>query len=217
MTWLQRLFPKRIKITYGLTVCDEADELERLLQFLRTHADAHDEILVLQDVTRPDPRVAAVLDRYRDGLVRRQGYLKGDFATFKNQLLDAASGEYLFQIDADEVPTESLLRNLKKTLAEHRKADCFAVPRVNVVAGITPELVAQWNWTLDAAGRINFPDYQLRLFRLGRGIRWKNKVHEELTGFGHCQYLPATDETFCLIHRKDLDRQKRQNALYDSL
>jgi glycosyltransferase involved in cell wall biosynthesis len=217
MTLLERLFPRRIRLTYGLTVCHEADELERLLKVLLPHCAATDELLVLQDITRPDARVGAVLDRYRHRIRVRQARLAGDFATFKNQLIAHASGTYLFQIDADEVPAETLLRTLKKTLVRYRKADCFALPRVNRVEGLTPDWVARWNWTLDAAGRVNFPDYQLRLFRLNRGIHWKNRVHEELTGFERCQYLPADDETFCLYHPKDIERQKRQNALYDSL
>jgi glycosyltransferase involved in cell wall biosynthesis/GT2 family glycosyltransferase len=207
---------RKLRISYGLTVCNEVTELERLLTFLFAHVDPHDELLVVQDVTEEDSHVTSLLDRYRDRLVVRQEKLNVDFASFKNNLLGMASGQYLFQIDADEVPTETLLQQLKKTLVAYRTADCFAVPRVNRVEGITPELIQQWNWNVDAAGRINFPDYQLRLFRLKRGIHWKYRVHEELTGFRQVQYLPATDEAFCLLHPKEVARQQRQNALYES-
>jgi glycosyltransferase involved in cell wall biosynthesis len=39
--------------------------------------------------------------------------LNGDFATFKNKLLEKASSKYIFQIDADEYPKEKLIKNLK--------------------------------------------------------------------------------------------------------
>ena len=212
-----RFFRKRIKLSYGITVCNEAVELERLLLFLSTHKDRQDEILVLQDSSDTDERVSAVLGNYQDKLTVRKEKLDGDFATFKNKLLDMASGDYLFQIDADELPAKTLISKLKAELTRHHTYDCFAVPRVNLVTGLTQEFIDKWNWKTDSEGRINFPDYQLRVFRLNRSIRWKNKVHEELTGFQQCHYLPATNEDFCLIHIKDIVRQKKQNDFYESL
>ena len=210
-------FRKKIKLSYGITVCNEAIELERLILFLLLHKDRKDEIVVLQDTTSKDERVAEVIDRYRTKLVVKESSLNNDFATFKNKLIDMASGDYLFQIDADELPNKTLVRILKNELIKHKQSDCFAVPRVNRVEGITPELISKWNWKTDAEGRINFPDYQLRIFRLNQSIKWKNKVHEELYGFQNCHYLPSTNEDFCLIHIKDIDRQKKQNDFYESL
>ncbi|GAB4043627.1 glycosyltransferase [Spirosoma jeollabukense] len=212
-----RLFQRKLKLSYGITVCNEADELERLLSFLVQHKDRQDEILVLQDSTRADKRVADIIDKYRGKLIVKQQKLDNDFATFKNNLIGMASGDYLFQIDADELPAEKLIQNIKRELIKHTQSDCFAVPRVNLVEGLTKEFIDKWNWNVDTKGRINFPDYQMRIFKLQQGIAWKNKVHEELAGFRHCQYLPSTDESFCLIHLKDIDRQKRQNDFYETL
>jgi len=214
---LSRFFYWRIRITYGLTVCNEAAELDRLLAFLLEHKDRRDEVIVLQDITVADEAVTAVINRYRPHLIWEQSRLNGDFATFKNQLIDKASGDYLFQLDADEVPGLDLIKSLKKIVAKQRKSDCFAVPRTNYVDGLKPEHIARWNWQVDALQRINFPDYQMRIMRLRRGIHWKNKVHEELTGHTRCGYLPADREEQCLMHRKQIERQIRQNDLYDTL
>jgi len=215
---LSRFFYWRIRITYGLTVCNEAAELDRLLAFLLEHKSRRDEIIVLQDITVADDAVTAVLNRYRHHLIWQQSRLNGDFATFKNQLIDRASGDYLFQLDADEVPGPGLMKPLKKIVAKQRKYDCFAVPRVNYVTGITPEHITRWNWKVDDQQRINFPDYQLRIIQLGKGdIRWRHRVHEELTGFANCWYLPADDNDACLMHRKHIERQVRQNDYYKSL
>lgn len=208
---------RRIKLSYGITVCNEAVELERLILFLLLYKDRQDELIVLQDSTHRDEWVVDVLAKYRSRLVVREKKLNNDFATFKNNLIQLASGDYLFQIDADELPGEALLHNLKDVLKKQKNSDCFAVPRVNRVKGITPELIEKWTWQTDEKGRINFPDYQLRIFRLNQAIRWKNKVHEELVGFQNCHYLPADNEDFCLMHLKDIDRQKRQNEFYESL
>ncbi|GAB4016629.1 glycosyltransferase family 2 protein [Spirosoma koreense] len=210
----KRLFPKKIKLSYGITVCDEATELERLILFLLMHKERRDEILILQDTTRPDAWVARVLDKYEDRLTIRREKLNNDFATFKNTLLDMATGQYLFQIDADELPQVKLVRTLKDVLRQFPEPDCFAVPRINLVKGITPEFVTRWNWKIDAGDRINFPDYQYRIFPLNQTVKWQYKVHEELVGFQNCHYLPDTDEGMCLLHFKDIERQKRQNEFY---
>lgn len=214
---LNRLLSRRIRLSYGITVCHEAVELERLILFLLLHKDPHDQLVVLQDSTQPDDWVTDVLNRYQDKLIHRSTRLDGDFATFKNNLLTMASGDYLFQIDADELPGETLLHSLKSILRKHRKADCLAVPRINLVKGLTPEWVDAWQWKVDERGRINYPDYQLRIVKLNQGIRWKNKVHEELEGHQHCHFLPTDNDDFCLFHRKDIDRQKKQNEFYQSL
>jgi glycosyltransferase involved in cell wall biosynthesis len=214
---LNRFFYWRIRITYGLTVCNEALELERLLSFLIEHKDRRDEIVVLQDVTTIDNAVTDVINRYKHNLIWRQSRLNGDFAAFKNQLIDIASGDYMFQIDADEVPGLDLMKPLKKTLAKQHKIDCFAVPRINYVEGLTTAYATQRSWQLSPDGRVNFPDYQLRLFRLGCNIQWRNPVHEQLVGQQTCHFLPAYRDDLCLMHRKTLSRQIQQNNLYDSL
>ncbi|GAB3643175.1 glycosyltransferase [Spirosoma arcticum] len=212
-----RLLARRIRLSYGITVCNEAVELERLILFLLLHKDPHDQILVLQDSTRPDDWVTDVLNRYHDKLTYQSARLDGDFATFKNNLLTMASGDYLVQIDADEMPNETLLRSLKSVLRKNPKEDCLAVPRINRVRGLTQEWVDAWHWQVDEQGRINYPDYQVRIFKLNQLIRWKNKVHEELEGQQSCHFLPSDNDDFCLLHLKDIDRQKKQNDFYQSL
>lgn len=214
---LDRLLARRIRLTYGITVCNEAVELERLILFLLLHKDPHDQIVVLQDSTRPDDWVTDVLNRYHDKLTYQPARLDGDFATFKNNLLTMASGDYLFQIDADELPRESLLRSLKGVLREHPEVDCLAVPRINLVKGLTQEWIDAWQWQVDGQGRINYPDYQVRIIKLNQLIRWKNKVHEELEGHQSCHFLPSDSDDFCLLHLKDVERQKRQNEFYRTL
>ncbi len=214
---LNRFFHWRIRITYGLTVCNEATELDRLLTFLLEHKDRRDEIIVLQDITVVDDAVTAVINRYRQHLIWEQSRLNGDFATFKNQLIDRASGDYLFQLDADEMPGEQLIGTLDETLQAHRQIDSFAVPRINYVDGLTDAYATQRHWQLGSDRRINFPDYQLRLFRLDRNIRWQYRVHEQLRGQQTCHFLPADQDDCCLMHQKTLIRQIQQNNLYDAL
>ena len=47
-------------------------------------------------------------------------------------------------------------------------------------------------------------------------IKWKNKVHEVLTGFEIMSTLPSEGE-YCLLHPKKNNRQEKQNSYYDTL
>ena len=143
--------------------------------------------------------------------------LNNDFAAFKNKLIENASGDYLFQIDADEIPNEFLIENIKPILKVNSDVDCFYIPRVNKVDGLTPQHVEKWGWRVDDQQRVIFPDPQMRLFRLGKSIKWKNKVHEVLDGYKTNTILPHDTEDFCLMHHKTLDKQERQNNFYEKL
>jgi hypothetical protein len=125
------------------------------------------------------------------------------------------SGDYIFQIDADELPDSYLVESLFHILTTNKGVDVFWVPRINTVRGITSDHIKQWNWNVDYRERVNFPDYQCRIFKNVKRIRWKNKVHEVLTGHQTEAKLPVNDE-YCLYHYKTIERQERQNQLYDS-
>ncbi|WP_346237557.1 glycosyltransferase [Niabella insulamsoli] len=210
-------FFKKIKISYGITVCDEAVELDALLNSLIPFLKTRDEIIVLRDMTRSSKNVELVLEKYNHHIKIIEKKLNGDFSSFKNNLISEAKGDYLFQIDADEIPQKSLLQKLRFLLRIKNKYDCFGVPRINTVEGITPEYIKKWNWTTNEKNYINYPDYQMRLFKLNKGIRWDNKVHEVLVGFERQKLLPADKFDLCLIHTKKLDKQIRQNEFYESL
>lgn len=217
MTFFKLLF-KDIRLSYGITVCDEAFALDRLLQFLIANKGPKDELIVLQDVTNENQEVNNVLYRYKNHhIIVIKALLNGDFSTFKNNLLNFATGDYLFQIDADEMPQLSLMKDLKRIIKRKYKYDCFLLPRINKVEGISPANIEEWGWNLDDKNRINFPDYQTRIFKLNGKIRWINKVHESLTGWNRQYHLSEHREDYCLLHIKDIETQRRQNEFYQSM
>lgn len=203
-------------ITYGVTVCNEFTELKKLLDFLILNIDKNDEIIVLQDVTNESEEVSNLLKSYqRIKIVRSK--LNGDFAAFKNNLIKAASKKYLFQIDADEIPRIELVKDLKKMLLWYYKRDVFFVPRINIVHGITNEHINCWNWAINEKGYINYPDYQQRIFKLNKGIHWKNRIHEVLEGYKNPKKLSFENFKYCLEHVKNIDKQELQNKMYNQL
>lgn len=210
-----------MKITYGVTVCDEAEELNSLLNFLLLNIDEEDEVIVLRDMTKTNNEITELLVKYhevfKERMVSLDFSLNGDFATFKNKLIEHATGDYLFQIDADEIPNQFLIENIKPVLKVNSTIECFYIPRVNKVIGLTPSHIQKWGWRVDDQERVNFPDPQMRLFKLGKGIKWINKVHEVLDGCKSITILPYDTDDFCLYHIKSIEKQEAQNNFYTKL
>jgi glycosyltransferase involved in cell wall biosynthesis len=210
-----------MKISYGVTVCDEVEELDSLLNFLFLNIDKEDEVIVLRDMTKTNEDITKLMIKYHnifeDRMMSLDFNLNGDFATFKNKLIENASGDYIFQIDADEIPHQFLIENIKSVLKINSTIDCFYIPRVNKVNGLTQEHIQKWGWRVDDQDRVNFPDFQMRLFKLNTGIKWRNKVHEVLEGQSTFSTLPYDTEDFCLYHIKSIEKQEKQNKFYETI
>ena len=211
------MFDFLVSISYGITVNNETEEIKKLLDILIPLVDRNDEIIVLQDISNENLEVTSILKSYGTKIKRVESQLNGDFSTFKNNLISHATKRYLFQIDADEYPKDKLIKNLKWFLIKKINYDCFIVPRINIVKGITESDIKHWNWNVNEKGYINFPDFQNRVFKLGKNIRWQNKIHEVLINFKRVKKMPSYNEDYCLVHIKSIDRQRNQNAFYDTL
>ena len=199
-------------ISYAITACNEHVELERLLSQLTEHIRPEDEITVQMDITATD-EVKAISNKYK--LMNYFHPLNNDFATFKNNLNSLCTKDYIFQIDADEMPSLYLIQYLP-ILLENNDVEVLRVPRVNTVKGLTQEHIQKWGWVVDSKSRVNWPDLQWRIYKNTPEIKWKNKVHEILDGYKTHAILPL-EEHFALEHHKDIERQEKQNAYYENL
>ena len=207
---------ENMKISYAIPVHNEHEEIDRLLKHLLKHKKDTDEIVVQCDEGNTTGNVYKVLDKYRKQIHVIEFPLNRDFASFKNNLKDNCEGDWIFQIDADEIPDEYLVDTVHYFLRENPEVEVFWVPRINTVDGITTEHIKKWGWIKDNKGRINFPDYQCRIMQNTPKIKWTIKVHEVLVGHTTQTQLPANPE-FCLIHPKTIDRQEHQNKLYNTI
>ena len=189
-----------MKISYSILVHNETDTLEKLLKFLVTHKQPQDEIVILDDYS-DDEKTKTILDFYvsTENIVFEQRNLVGDFATQKNYLKGMCSGDYSFNLDADELVTHWFMKDIHEIL-EGNEVDLVFLPRINTVDGITEQHVRGWGWSINEKGWINYPDWQGRIFRNRPNIRWERPVHELLTGFQTYAHLPMI-EYFCSIGR----------------
>lgn len=206
-----------MKITYAVTVCNEFLEIQRLLNFLLANKRSQDGVVVLYDSKNGDPEIESFL-RARSvnkAFAWHKAEFQGHFADWKNKLTSYCLGDYIFQIDADEMIDEYVCKLLPQVL-EANQVDVIRVPRINTVEGMDQDHMQQWGWAVNEHGWINFPDYQWRVYRNTPEIRWENKVHEVLTGYKTIAHLP-TEKEWCLLHPKTIERQIKQNAYYDTI
>ena len=204
-----------MKISYGLTVCNEHNELENLITYLTARIDNNDEIIVVYDQNRVTPEVISVIENYKDKISSYPFNFQQNFLENKNFMNSKCTGDYIFQIDADEIPEEFLVENLKALLIDN-PVDLITTPRKNLVPGLTPEHIQRWGWNVNEKGWVNFPDYQLRIYKRTDDVVWMNKVHETITGYTTFSNFPM-EEQWCLYHPKEIQRQEKQNDYYETI
>ena len=207
-----------MKISYAITVCNELKEITELTNFLQSRIEEEDEIIIQYDTNGVTKEVSDFLTIF--GEINKQTKivsfpLNKDFATFKNNLKKNCSGDYIFQIDADEIPTEYLMQNIKIIL-ESNNVDIVFVPRVNTVNGLTEAHIQGWGWRVNEKGWVNFPDYQTRIYKNTTDVEWFGKVHERISGYNTFANFPA-EEKFSLYHHKQIERQEKQNNFYNNI
>ena len=128
------------KISYGVTVCNEITEIAVLVDTLKEKLREGDEIVIQYDegsVTDVVMEYLNIMKNMHKDFIKVVGFpLNKDFASYKNNLKSECKGDYIFQIDADEVPNEYLLDNLHEIL-DGNDVDVIFIPRINTVEGLT--------------------------------------------------------------------------------
>ena len=206
-----------MKVCYKILTHNETDSLEKLLDFLFENIKEKDHIIVVDDYS--DAPTRKILSKYVESnqYDYYQHNLDGDFSKQHNYANSLVREEfdYIFCIDADEIPNKWLIENIHEIL-ESNDVDLIWLPRVNTVEGITDEHIQKWGWRVNEQGWVNFPDYQGRIYRNDKSIYWENPVHEVIKGAKKVSHFPPQEE-FCLYHPKDIERQEKQNELYSQI
>ena len=146
-----------MKISYAITVCNEYKEIQKLMSTLMLNIREEDEVVVLFDEKNGTANVWGYLrDLEAEDYIKLESKPFGNhFADWKNYLTTMCSGDYIFQIDADEFPHKSLLTALPVILAANPDNEVYLVPRVNTVEGLTEAHTKKWGWKVDDKGWVN--------------------------------------------------------------
>ena len=205
-----------MKISYGITVCNEHIELQNLIEYLKVRMNPKDEVVVVYDQNRVTPDVMKVLEQNQTLVKFFPFNFQQNFLENKNFMNSKCSGDYIFQIDADEIPSEGLVEHLSSILDDN-PVECLILPRKNLVQGLTTQHVKQWNWVVNEKGWVNWPDPQKRVYKNDPKIQWRGQqVHGMVEGYKTYAVLPFEEE-WCILHNKSVGRQEQQNERYSKI
>jgi len=203
-----------MKISYGITVHNEAEELEKLLANLLLGIDEEDEVVICVD--GDDENVKDVIELYSidSRVIHYDRKLNGNFSDQKNSVIEKSTGDYIFHIDADEYPHKLLLLQIKRIIEMNDNVDLIWIPRVNTIDGMEQRHIQKWGWKVSDKNWVNYPDYQARVFRRDESIRWTRPLHEFINGCKTYAHLPPQEE-LSLYHPKTIEKQEKQNMFYN--
>ena len=202
-----------VKISYAICVCNEDREVNSLINFLLKVKDEEDEINILLDSKKGTAEVRSVLESFGDKIVVNEREFNGKFAEHRNYHATKCSGDYIFAIDADEMPQEALINNIKTF-----EGDIMYMPRINICPGYTAEWITDYKFNLNEMGWVNWPDYQGRYYKNNGEIKWSKDLHEKLEGPNPDKIaMLEAKPLIALWHIKTIERQDRQRAYYESL
>ena len=204
-------------LSYAITVCNEHVEIQKLVTFLLDNKRTQDEIVITFDSKNGSKDVEEYLRSHSvNGEFSWYPFeFDGNFSDLKNHTKKMCSGDFIFHLDADEIPHETLIEQLPNILEiNDENCDLIWIPRVNTVDGMTQEDIQRWGWKVSEKGWVNYPDYQARLFRNTEDIKWVRPLHEYITGCKTYSHLPPYEE-LSLYHHKTIEKQKKQNLFYN--
>lgn len=189
---------KSIHISYAITVCNEAHELERLLTHLKPYLHAGDEVVIQADKDHVTQDVHQVVEQHKAVVTTYAEYsLNFDFAQAKNHLNSLCKGNYIFQLDADELPQPWLLEHIREIIGKKPWVGLFKLPRINILQSENG----------DVEERVAWPDYQGRIYKNTPRIYWRRPLHERIHGEWFYWHLPKQDN-YAILHLK----MKQQDA-----
>lgn len=200
-----------MKISYAIAVCNESRELYSLVNFLKEVKEPGDDIDVLVDSAHVSNSVQKVIEHFKDHInVYTRDFVNGDFSEHRNFQISKCTGDVIFIIDADEMPTETLIKLIPEII-EKTEADIVCVPRMNMCPGATKKWLSDRNFNTNQVGWINWPDYQKRIFKNNIGLSFDKALHEMITGSEKIFCINA-DPEFGLWHIKSVDKQNNRWA-----
>jgi glycosyltransferase involved in cell wall biosynthesis len=203
-----------MKISYAILTHNEGEYIANLLPYLIRNKRVEDEIVVVDDYS-DDHLTKQTLEKYSDSIILKYRTFDGDH-TQKNYLNSVCTGDYILQLDADESVSVEFIEYLHELIQANNEVDLFVMPRINTVENLTKEWIEKWGWRINHLGWVNYPDWQMRLYKNCSYIKWEGLLHSRIIGARNIAYFPE-EELYSIIHHKKLDRQIEQNNLYTKI
>jgi len=201
-------------LSYLITSHNETTSLDKLLNKLVKSKKENHEVVLLDDYS-DNKETLNIIEKYKDKISFHQKKLDRDYGAHKNYGISLCKGKWIFQIDADEYPTDILLENINEILESNDNNEAIWLPRLNYFQGVTENDIKMWGWNYND-GMINFPDYQSRLYKNHSHIRYERRLHEKVEGYKSYVFIPAQKD-IALVHEKTIEKQRQTNIKYNQL
>ncbi len=201
-------------LSYLVTTHNETDSLDKLLSKLSSSLKSDQEIVVVDDHST-NPTTLEIFEKYKNSIILHRHKLDNNYGAQKNYGIQNCRGSWIFQLDADEYPTDLLLENIKDVIESNNINEVIWLPRLNYFHGVTQQDVMQWGWNY-TDGMINFPDYQSRLYRNLSHIRYQRRLHEKVEGFKSYAFVPPQKD-YAIVHEKSIEKQRQTNLNYNKM
>lgn len=150
------------------------NEETKIAECLASVKDLADEIIVVDNESTD--KTAALARKYTKKVFTQKNNPL-DIDRQKNFGFSKATKDWILSLDADERVTLELASEIHSVLSQNAIAQAYWIPRRNIIFG---KQIEHTGW---------YPDYQLRLFRTGKGSFVKQHFHEPLYVAGEQAYL----------------------------
>jgi glycosyltransferase involved in cell wall biosynthesis len=201
-------------LSYLVTCHNETDSLEKLLSTLVKYKKNRHEIVLLDDYS-DNQTTLEIIQTYKNQINFYQHKLDKNYGAHKNYGIEQCIGTWIFQLDADELPTDNLIENIDLILESNNANEVIWLPRLNYFDGVTEDDIKMWGWNYND-NMINFPDYQSRLYRNSSHIRYQRRLHEKVEGYKSYTFIPPQKD-YAILHKKTIEKQRQTNINYNKL
>jgi len=157
-----------VKISACILTKNEEKNIERCLQNITPYVD---EIVIVDGYS--EDRTVEIARKYTDKIYKKE--FSGSFAVERNYSIEKSTGNWIFIVAPDEIPTKSLLEKLRE-LTNQNKYDAYSFLRKDV----TPE------------GKVveyDYPEIHVRLAKRDK-LRFYGAIHERAVVFGKVKFIP---------------------------
>lgn len=134
-----------MRLSYLVTCHNETDSLHKLLSKLCEFKKIHHEIVVVDDFST-EPKTLEILDKFKSEIKLCQHKLDRNYGSHKNYGIEQCVGEWIFQLDGDEYPTDALIQNIDDILEGNNQNEVIWLPRLNYFRGVTQQDITTWGW-----------------------------------------------------------------------
>lgn len=180
-----------MKLSVALAVHNEAQNIEDCLKTVVPFAD---EIVVVDGASTDN--TVTLAKKFTNKVIETDN--PAIFHINKQKALDACTGEWILQLDADERITNVLREEILRVVKEPNGKNGFYIPRHNYF----------WGHLMKKGGQ--YPDYVIRLVKRGHAIFPCKSVHEQIAISGEVGYL--TEPMDHISYRTKEDYWKKANT-----